>query len=500
MGVFDAQVQACLRISEERITNEGIAHFSVVFDNGDMRLCRFTGSPVGFFVAVFCILVLLWIPGLKYPVLSDTAIYAFLGESLWEHFRYELLDVPYAKHLPFHAFASYPFVKFFGYTFGMKASTLFAGFAVLALTYLLFKKTMPRGVAEGAVLLLLFQHAFVLMIQLGSADLLFTALFLLSIYAYVRADEDEKWYAVAFLAAGFATLTRYNGAPLFGLFFLHTFFRRRSDLRSSLYWMSAAAGLSVFGLWLVRNAYVFGDPLHTEYVGEYADHTRSTVRQMISNALYYAHPLHNFLPLFLTTAVYGLWKHGRERIFLVAAMCTMWILTSFWWVQAMRFAFPGFVILAGFSVWGAIDLWRAFSGCIAPRVRKQMLIIGIAGIALMHGSAVCLYAYGECNALFDRKIGLLPPNLGLSPEGFYAWHEARLYVRKNAPERATVYVASVLSEIIWRTEKVMRDDIRITSDHVCGSYRITQIASEGSEVLFTSEASPKTYVVIERCP
>ena len=452
-----------------------------------------------FFSAVFAVLVLLWLPGLKYPILSDTAIYAFLGQSMWTHWRYELLDVPYAKQLPFHAFMSYPLVRFFGYTLGMKLATLLAGFAVLVLAYMLLSRTMPKDVAIGAVLLLLFHHAFVLMIQLGSADLLFTALFLASVYGYVRADEDERWYLLAFIAAGCATLTRYNGAPLFLLFFGHTIMFRRSDLRSPYYWVGLAAGGGIFALWLLRNTLVFGNPLHSDYTDEYADHTKNIPRQILSNLLYYVHPLHNFLPVFLTTAAYGVYKHGRERAFLVAAMCAAWILTSFWWVQAMRFAFPGYAILAGFAVWGFLDLWKEFRRVAGAHVQKIILACGVLLLIAMHGGALCLYAYGECNDWFDRHIGGIPKDLGLTPEGFYAWHEARMYLRNFAPEFSTVFVDSELSTVFWRQENIIRPDVRIVSDHVCGTYRITQHPTQEETVVFTSEAYPKTSVAVVKC-
>ncbi|MDD5103908.1 MAG: hypothetical protein PHX93_05965, partial [Candidatus Peribacteraceae bacterium] len=90
-------------------------------------------------------LVLLWLPGLRLPIISDTTVYALLGESLWRHGTYMFNGAPYAKHLPFHAFASYPLVWLLGAQVGMKVSTLLAGLGVLSATFLLLKR--PFGVS-----------------------------------------------------------------------------------------------------------------------------------------------------------------------------------------------------------------------------------------------------------------------------------------------------------------------------------------------------------------
>jgi hypothetical protein len=409
--------------------------------------------------------------------------------------RFELLDVPYGKHLPFHALVSYPFVWMLGYTLGMKVSTLLAGFTVLVVSFFLLERVMSREVAALSVVFLTFHHAFILMTQLGSADLLFTGLFLISILAYLKADTDVRYYTVAFLVAGLACVTRYNGVPLFGLLLGHLLLFRRGDLRYIIVWISAIAGGLIFVLWLIRNWKVFGNPLYTEYSLELTQHSLGTFDQLLSNVVYYLNPLHNILPVLLICAVWGLWKHGRQHKFLIAAILAAWVLTAFWWVQSMRFAFPAYPILMGFAVVGLMDLFRRFIRY--PMLSHWILVVGtIIGV---HAGALCLYSYGECNSLFDRSVGLIPSNLGLTSEGFFAWHEARTYILEQGDPSTTVFALGEIDVRIWQDGQVMGSDRTLSSERDCGMYVITQNPKEGEQIIYTSPSYPQTSVILQSC-
>ncbi|PIR49995.1 hypothetical protein COU79_01820, partial [Candidatus Peregrinibacteria bacterium CG10_big_fil_rev_8_21_14_0_10_54_7] len=326
------------------------------------------------YIIVGCcaVLLLLWLPHLRDPIVSDTAVYALLGEQLWQHGTYSLLGEPYAKHLPFHALLSYPFVRALGYGLGMKFSSLAAGWGVLIATFLLLAKTTTRKVALLAVVLLTLHHGFILMTTLGSADLLFTMLLLFSALAYVCAEEKKRWYLAAFVLAGLASLTRYNGMPLFALFLGHVLLYRRSDLKAVPFIGGLGLGLGLLGLWFLRNFLLFGNPLYSEYTAELSEQSLGFFGQLLSNAIFYVHPLRNLLPILLLCAVYGLLKHSRKQGFLVAVMLTAWLLTSFWWVRGIRFAFPGYPILMGFAVLGLVDVWN-----LLRRPAAQWVLAGL---------------------------------------------------------------------------------------------------------------------------
>jgi hypothetical protein len=105
-------------------------------------------------LAACVILFLLWLPGVRIPITSDTTMYALLGESLWKHGSYVFNGVPNAKYLPLHAFLSYPLCWFAGFQLGMKISTLLAGCAVLVATYVLIGRSFSRSAALLTVLFL----------------------------------------------------------------------------------------------------------------------------------------------------------------------------------------------------------------------------------------------------------------------------------------------------------------------------------------------------------
>ncbi|TSC60074.1 MAG: hypothetical protein Greene041662_248 [Candidatus Peregrinibacteria bacterium Greene0416_62] len=439
------------------------------------------------------LLFILWLPGLQYPILSDTAFYALLGESLWTHGRYELLDIPYAKHLPLHAFLSYPLIPLLGFSVGMKVATLLAGMATLLFTYLILRESFSERIALFAVPLVAVHHGFVLMTMLGSADLLFTALFLAALYAFLRAEDDQRWYLASGISIGLASLTRYNGVPIFGVFVLAVLLWRREDIRSWWFYGGALLGSVLFGLWLYRNFRVFGNPFHTLYTEELSTQAPHPLAQAWDNLFYYLDPSHNILPILMAFAVYGIVKEWKRQKILLLWILGVWVLTSFWWVQSIRFAFPAYPILIGFGIVGLRHVFHMF-----PKLGGISVGLITAAIITTHAGALCLYSYGTCNSLFDRTVGLLPKNLGLTSEGLYTWGVARKAANVILPSNA-MYVATGIPRM--EKEGFFRRDIRIVEGESaeCPYYRITQWPQQGEKQLFATKDHPITYVTVQEC-
>ena len=440
--------------------------------------------------------ILQWLPGTAYPVVSDTAVYALLGRSAWTAGAYEHLGQPYAKHLPLHAIVSYPLAHAFGPHLGMQLSSLLAGLLVLLATFLLARRAFGETTALLAAAALSVHHGFVLMTMLGSADLLFTALFLLSVHAFLRAEESPRAYLAAGLFAGLACLTRYNGLPLFPLFLLWVAWKRRPHLREPLFWAGGALGAAIIGLWPLRNWLTLGSPFANDYAGELAEKSPGIFAQLLRNLAYYANPLHNVLPLPLLLAFHGLWRHGRRQAFLALAMLAGWAIALVWWVQGIRFAFAGYPILLAFSAAGALALLAR----VPARWRATLAAFLLLGTVVPQAAVTCVYDYGACNAWADRTVGLLPRNIGLSTEGFHSMALARAELNRRAESGAAVVIRNLWDP--WFAEGVYRGDLRVLDaeapDLPCPRYRLTE--EPGSDaVLYVSPSAPRVSLVREEC-
>ncbi|MDD5075167.1 MAG: glycosyltransferase family 39 protein, partial [Candidatus Peribacteraceae bacterium] len=453
------------------------------------RITPLLRHPIVLWTLMFLALVLLWLPAAGFPITSDTTNYYLLGQSFWRHGTYVLDGAPYAKHLPLHAILSYPLAVLLGPSLGMKTSTLLAGFAVLLGTFFLFRKSFSFPVALLAAIFVLFHHGFILMTMLGSADLLFTALFLFSLAAFDRAEKDTRWYLLAGLLAGLSILTRYNGLILFPLYAFFILWKRRSHLKSGSLWAGLVLACAVAGIWFTRNALVFGNPLHTEYGSEYGDHVPSLVGEVLKNLLYYGNSLHNILPVLLVLALWGLWREGRKQPLLVLGFLAGIAFGLLWWVKGIRFAFPGYPVLLGFSAIGAADAWKRLANA------RWIVPITIMFTVALHASVLCVYTYGQCNAWVDRTFRLFPPNLGLSSEGLYGYGRAKDFINAQAPAGSVVLVPG-MNEPAWRSG-FFRSDIRVVRSltEACPAYEIVQ-AKPVTSPLFSTASAPPTFVVL----
>lgn len=454
---------------------------------------RYGNWQLAIWILLLIVTVLLWLPGLKLPIISDTTVYALLGESLWRHGTYIFDGVPYAKHLPLHAFVSYPLIWLTNPQVGMKLSTLLAAFGVLLATYALLKRSFSSGVALLAVVFVLFHHGFVLMMQLGSADLLFEALFLGSLAAFVAAADRPRMYLLAGIFLGFASLTRYNGVLLYAVYPAFVFWKRPQHRTSGWFWSGMALAAALFGVWFLRNTLVFGNPFHTAYSIEYQAEVSSIFRLLLENLLYYIGPFHNVLPVLFVLGLLGAVRYGGRQPFLLLGMVAGGALALVWWVKGIRFAFPAYPIFLGFAAAEAMDLW------VRLRRFRPFLLLCIALTVVLHAGALCLYSYGACNAWFDRTVDHIPADLHLSPEGLYGISVARDYINHYAPEKAFVLVGEP-NYSTWKTG-VFRPDLQVVPDlgAGCPAYEIEQ-GKTNAVPLFVTQSKPETMVLLRECP
>lgn len=459
-----------------------------------MRIVSHPRFPWVFLPAVCLLSALLWLPSWQNPIVSDTSLYALLGESFWTTGRYAVLGELHGKHLPFHAVVSYPLVWAFGYSMGMKLSTLLAGWGVLLAAYFLFARTLSREIAALTVLAVLFHYGFVVMMMLGSADLLFTFLFLLSLHAYLNAKKDQRWYLAVGVLLGLSCLTRYNGVPLFLFFPLYTLWKRPKHFLGPWFLGSMLLGAAIFSTWFIRSYLVLG-VLSNDYTTELGAKSSGLLGQVFINLKYYLHPFGNILPILFLFSLYGLYRERRQS-FLIVFMIGVWSLFLIWPVLNIRYTFPGYIILLAFAMMGIAHAVR-----LIPRGSKLILAAIVVGVIALDAFALCAYSYGSCNTLLDRSIPGFPKHLGFAVEGFYTWDQARDALNSLAEPGAEVTMLGPVNAVVFARDHVFREDLGMQPEgpSTCPSYRISQEVLPTEEVVFQTTDIPVTFVAKTAC-
>lgn len=429
-----------------------------------------------------------------YDISGDTAAYALLGRFLWETGRYTVDGTtPYALHLPWLAFISYPFTFLLGANLGMKLLSLLAGFGVMYVSYELLKRFFPQPIALAVVPLLALHHSFNYLVLGGGTDLHYAILFLAAVLFLHRGlTESPRWFLPMGIYMGLACLARYNGVFLFPLAAGVMLYQRRSLRLPVEFYTGMTIGVSLFSIWLLRNYFVFGSPLYSEYREQLSPNYVSVITE---NTLFYLNPLHNVLPVLFVCLLVGLWNHWRGRMFLLWTAASAVVLTMIWTTLSMRFVFPAFPILLAFAAWGAVDIVTWFP----KQWRKTAVAMGVFLIVATHAGMLCLYTVSVCHVWFDQNIGLIPPVIPLTIEPRYSFAEAKMYLNETASAHAQILTKDILETISYE-RGLFRSDLQVS--HVpgrgCPVYHI-DFVERIADPIFVSKNQPKVAVGRSEC-
>ncbi len=148
------------------------------------------------------------------------------------------------------------------YTAGAVANILL-GTAIVLLTYLIVRRIWSEPVARWSALLLAIFSGQILFCNLLASEVLFTALFLASILAFIESGGNEKrpllWVLVGGLVLGLATLTRTITVYYLVLVMIFWLGRRVRVTRVAAFGLVALTGfMGVVAPWMVRNHYAVG--------------------------------------------------------------------------------------------------------------------------------------------------------------------------------------------------------------------------------------------------
>lgn len=409
------------------------------------------------------ILIVLWIPNLRYPLVSDPVYYAHTSQSFWQTGTYQVLGEPHEVFPPMHPILSYPFVAMAGLNYGMKLASLVYGILLMIAVFFFLRRQSPQDVVlrYAVTTLLLFCYTSTWLLSVGNADALYGAEFFLILILYLKAERRPWLYLPLGVLLGMTLLTRYMGACLIPILFFHTLCTRRQHLRNVYFWLQWPLAVLVFSPWLIRNKLTFGTwtlwHIQTQ-IDDVKDYTATYL--LIRNTLFYLNPIHSIgllIPLFLI----GLAATFRKHLLLAIAIPLSILPGIEYQTASSRYLVATIPLMLVFVVEG-IRTCRKFL--------PLWLVTSYVVLALATQTALtCVYTLPRCHAFVDRTFPVLPLQLGIYQESIENIQQAVDWVNAHAESGSTVISSRIKPEdiAIWESSRRLRADLRLALEPSC---------------------------------
>lgn len=426
-----------------------------------------------FLLGTSAILFLLWLPNLRYPIVSDSMEYAHLSRNFWMTGAYQFHGEPHQYHMPLFPIASYWSIVLFGFNEGLKVASLLYGIAMYILVFFFARMLRPADRVTPALTLLLLLLSFptVWLLSLGNADTFFAAIFFAALMSYWKAQDRPYLYLLSGLCIGLASLSRYPGLTLIPIIGLHALLVRRKDLRLPSFWLQFLIALGLFSLWPIRNVLVF-DSLRTGHIANEFSRDGSFLGYVSHNILYYLNPVHSIMLLAVPTA-WGLVAYGRRHLLATLAIPGSMILALIYHAVTVRFMVVTIPLLLFFAALGMRDAWR--------RLPRWLLLPFLMVAFSVQAGFVCFYSLPQCHAAIDRlNIPLLPKDFGWTQEGFESFQEAVDWIARTAPPQAELAGGFIGGDDlpVWEDFHRLRSDITARVDFSCARPAYAILASD----------------------
>lgn len=419
-----------------------------------LRTFRRWEEPL-FLVGISVALFLLWLPNLRYPIVSDSMEYAHLSHNFWTTWSYQLQGEPHRYHMPLFPIMSYWSIILFGFNYGLKVASLLYGIAMYGLVFAFARSLRPadRVTPVLTLLLLLFSFPTIWLLSIGNADTFFGALFFAALISYVKAQHAPRFYLLSGLFVGLASLARLPGLTLLPILGVHALLVRRSDLHKRYFWFQFLLAMGLFSLWPLRNVLVFSS-LRDGHLANELSREGTLLWYLWHNILYYFNPLHSIL-LLSVPALWGFIVYGRRHLLAAIAIPGSMLLALVYHAVTVRFMVVTIPLLLFFAALGIRDAWYTLS--------RWLLLAFLVLAFSLQASFLCFYSLPQCHAAIDRlDLPLLPKDFGWTQEGFESFQEAVDWIERTAPPHAELSGA-----FIGEPDLPVRSDITARTHFSC---------------------------------
>lgn len=254
------------------------------------------------------LVVFLWRLGSGHLQNWDEAIYAEVSKNIIERNEWMTLfwsDSPWFHKPPLFMWSTAALFKIFGISeFSARAASAISGTGLVVTTYFLGKKIHSRQAGFLAALILLASRQIIFSARFGTTDIMLTLFMMLSIYAYIKAQDDhEHWLIVTFSAFALAFMVK-GVASIFVPITIGLLIFARQDLvkilSSKYFWIGLVSAALLILPWHLLMLAQHGSSFLAEYIGY---HVISRATQPLegheASPLFYIKILkHEFFPWF----------------------------------------------------------------------------------------------------------------------------------------------------------------------------------------------------------
>ena len=333
----------------------------------------------------------------------DEAIYAEVSKEMVQ--RGEWLTPHWNGHQwfekpPVYFWATALLFKVFGVgEFWARFASALSGLGVLLLAFLIARKIYNDSAGVLAVLILISTQLFVYYARFGTTDTMLTLCILLAVYAYLRTEEDERFWLLAGASCAMGVMVK-GAAGLItpAVLLVASLIDRRfvSIIRSRWLWLGIAVAAVVALPWHLLMYWQHGETFSNSYLSRHViNRARSNTNEFNRGYGFYFSVLKNFVSPWAFIFPFALIFARRPRSFVVIVLGLMVFVgytvvqTKFQWYILP--AIPAFAIVTG--------------GFIARLTEnKSRLRLGIAAIAV-----ILLWGFAELGVL--RLIRTVNPEI-----------------------------------------------------------------------------------------
>lgn len=292
----------------------------------------------------------------------DEAIYAQVSKEMVE--RHDWLTPHWNEQLWFHKspvffWTTALFFKLFGVgEFWARFASALSGLGVLLLSYVIARR-IYRSTAAGllAVLILLSSQLFVFYARFGTTDTMLTLFILLSAYAYLKTEDDDRFWLLAGAACAMALMVKGAAGLAAPLILMLTAIVERnflSALRNKWLWLGVGLGLLIVLPWHLFMYQQHGQAFMKGYLFSHViNRARSNINEYQRGYGYYFSVLRDFFSPWVYILPFALLlKRGRRSVTVLILGLTVFVLytiaqTKFQWYILP--ALPAFaIVVAGF--------------------------------------------------------------------------------------------------------------------------------------------------------